>query len=101
MLGFGAGDGLLFMRKSFLCEGGDQALTSLCSFEIMNLLAAGPEKTAVGSPSMLVMKTCEEYFCIFCLMKFSGVLWRNSRVSPIIGHPELPGGRFFVVLELL
>lgn len=96
-------DGWLLMRKSFLWDGGHQALTSLCSLEMMNLLAAAPEKTTVSSPSMFVMKTSEKCFWVLCLMKSCGVLVMKSRVSPMRGQPEVPGGRFtvFLVHELL
>jgi len=56
--------------------------------------------TAVSSPRILVLKTSGEYLFILSNTNFSGFPDRNSRVSPTIGHPKLPGGRFLQPLDL-
>lgn len=82
--------------NSLSTEAGHQAWTSLFSLVNKNLLPAAPQKTAVGSPKREVLKTLEEYLVIRSNMNFSG--WpfhpeeRNSRLSPMTGHPVLPGG---------
>lgn len=82
--------------NSLSTEAGHQAWTSLFSLVNKNLLPATPQNTAAGSPKREVLKTVEEYFVIRSNMDFSG--WpfhpqeRNSRLSPMNGHPVLPGG---------
>lgn len=58
--------------KILLTESGHQAVTSLFSLENKNLLPAAPQTTAIGSPSIDVLKTCEEYFDILSFKNFSG-----------------------------
>lgn len=84
--------------KTLLTELGHQAVTSLFSFENKNLLPAGPQTMATGSPRIRVLKHSWEYLSIRSITNFSG--WpfhpvdKNSKVSPRKGHPDLPGGRF-------
>jgi hypothetical protein len=73
---------------------------SFCSLEKRNLCPPGPHKTAVSSPSILVLNTSGEYLFIRSKTNFSGFPKRNSRVSPMMGHPKLPGGRFLQPLDL-
>lgn len=79
---------------------GRHATTSFCSLAKRNLFPAGPQITAVFSPSIFVLKTCGEYFFILSPTNFSGFPYKNSMVSPIIGHPKLPGGSLVLVAEL-
>lgn len=56
--------------------------------------------TTVSSPRIFVLKIRGEYFLIRLNTKFSGFPNRNSKVSPTIGHPKLPGGSSLALLDL-
>jgi hypothetical protein len=73
---------------------------SFCSLEKRNLCPLGPQMTAVSSPRIFVLNISGEYLFIRLNTNFSGFPNRNSRVSPMIGHPKLPGGRFREPLDL-
>ena len=49
---------------------------------------------------MLVLKTFGEYFFILVPTNFSCGSFKKAKVSPMIGHPKLPGGRFALELDL-
>ena len=52
----------------------------------------GPQMTAVSSPRIFILNISGEYLFIYSNTNFSSFPNRNSRVSPMIGHPKLPGG---------
>ena len=66
------------------------------SLEKTNLLAEGPQRTAMFSPAEQVLKITDECLDIRSRMNFSGHE-TNAHVWPSIGHPVHPGGR---LLEL-
>lgn len=88
-------------KNSLLKLLGNHAATNLFSLENKNLFAAGPQKKTMLSPNKEVRNMSEEYFFFLSQMNLSG--WpfrpsrRNCRVSPIIGHPTFPGGRFGIL----
>nr|GLL20299.1 hypothetical protein MIMGU_mgv1a014435mg [Ipomoea trifida]GME20676.1 hypothetical protein MIMGU_mgv1a014435mg [Ipomoea batatas] len=83
--------------NSLFTDSGHQAWTSLFSLENKNLFPAGPQNTAAFSPRRCVLNTVDEYLAIRSNTNFSGCPFhpaeRNSRLSPINGHPVFPGGR--------
>jgi hypothetical protein len=55
--------------------------------------------TAVSSPRIFVLKISEEYLFILSETNFPGLPNKKSSVSPKIGHPKLPGGRFLALWD--
>ncbi|KAI6685633.1 hypothetical protein NL676_031546 [Syzygium grande] len=85
-------------RGSFLTELSQRSATFFPSLENKNLSPAGPHKNTIHSPSSEVLNTGVLYLFIQSWMNISGLPlcweWRNLRISPMIGHPKLLGGRF-------
>ena len=83
-------------RKNFNIEHGNHVVKCLFWLENNNLCPEAPQKTAKFSPSKEVLNTSGEYFLILSAMNFSGVPFllamAYSKVSPMVGHPFLPGG---------
>ena len=84
--------------NAFSIDGGFQVVMSLLWFENRNLFPAGPQNTATFSPNKEVRNTIGEYFFILSFINLAGLEFlppkANSRVSPMMGHPSLPGGSF-------
>ena len=68
-------------------------MTYFFSLVNRNLFPEAPQNTAMFSPNIEVLKRYRKYLLILSLMNISGVLVKaNSNVSPMTGHPVLPGG---------
>lgn len=73
-----------------LCvDRGHQVTTKRFSLEKRNLFAAGPQKAAMRSPRMDVLKTVVLYLSILCRTNPPGFFepFISLMVSPIIGQP--------------